>query len=80
MRDEMMLAGGKIKVNLVSPGLTATGFHELAFRSADRAKDAYEQFNPMSSEDVVEAICLVLSAPSYMVFDDIIFRSVGQVY
>ena len=80
MRDEMMIAGGNIKVNLLSPGLTATGFHELAYRSADRAKEAYEKFRPMTSEDVAEAICFVLSAPAYMVFDDIIFRSVGQVY
>ncbi len=80
MRDELMIEGSPIKVSLVSPGLTATGFHASFYRDAERAQDAYRKTQPMQPSDVTDAICFVLSAPPHIVFDDLIFRSMGQVY
>jgi NADP-dependent 3-hydroxy acid dehydrogenase YdfG len=80
MRDELMLEGSPIRVGMISPGLTATGFHERFFRDAGRAQENYAKLNPLRPSDVANTICFVLSAPSYVVFDDVIFRSMGQVY
>jgi NADP-dependent 3-hydroxy acid dehydrogenase YdfG len=80
LRDELMLEGSPIRVSMISPGLTATGFHERFYRDAGRARENYAKFNPLRPSDVAETICFVLSAPRHVVFDDVIFRSLGQVY
>jgi NADP-dependent 3-hydroxy acid dehydrogenase YdfG len=80
MREELMAERSPIRVNLLSPGLTETGFHELFYRDAGKAKENYDKMNPMSTADVARAVCFMLSMPNYVVFDDMIFRSTGQVY
>jgi len=67
-------------VHLISPGLTATGFHERFYRDAAKARDNYERVHPLSAADVAKAVCFMLSMPKNVVFDDMIFRSIGQVY
>lgn len=80
MRDELLAEGSPIRVNMISPGLTATGFHERFYRDAEKARENYAKFNPLSTADVAKAVCFVLSMPQNVVFDDVIFRSIGQVY
>jgi NADP-dependent 3-hydroxy acid dehydrogenase YdfG len=80
MRDELMLEGSPIRVGIVSPGLTRTGFHDRFYGDPQRAQENYDQFNPLAAADVADTILFVLSAPSHVVFDDVIFRSLGQVY
>jgi NADP-dependent 3-hydroxy acid dehydrogenase YdfG len=80
MREELMAEGAPIRVHLLSPGLTVTGFHEKFYRDASKAKENYDKLNPLSTAEVAKAVCFMLSMPKNVVFDEILFRSVGQVY
>jgi NADP-dependent 3-hydroxy acid dehydrogenase YdfG len=80
LRDELMLEGSPIKVGMISPGLTRSGFHERFFRAAGRAEEHYARFPPLSPADVAETVLFVLSAPRHVLFDDVIFRSLSQTF
>lgn len=78
MRDELLQKNSLIKIGMVTPGLTQTGFHERFFRDDAKAKQYYSHFKPLEPEDVADAVCYMLSTPPHVQVNDLIFRPLGQ--
>jgi 3-hydroxy acid dehydrogenase / malonic semialdehyde reductase len=69
------LAGTRVRVSTVDPGLVETEFSQVRFRG-DRARAArvYRGCTPLRPEDVAEVICFVANAPPHVnVFQTVLY-------
>ncbi len=67
------LAGTAIRVSSVDPGFVETEFSSVRFRGDDdRARKTYQGFQPLSGDDVAEAVYWVTSLPDHVNIADLI--------
>ena len=61
------LLGTNVKVSTIAPGAADTNFSPTRFEGdLEKARDVYEGFTPLSTEDVSRAILCVLNTPPHV--------------
>jgi len=61
------LAGTRVRVSSVDPGLVETEFSEVRFHGdADRAETVYQGYTPLRPEDIADAVLYVANAPEHV--------------
>jgi NADP-dependent 3-hydroxy acid dehydrogenase YdfG len=61
------LSGTPLKVSLIDPGYTKTEFGLVRYLGdVDRAMQTYQGFEPLSPEDIADAIAYVLNVPEHV--------------
>jgi 3-hydroxy acid dehydrogenase / malonic semialdehyde reductase len=74
------LIGTGIRVGTVDPGLTETEFSLVRFKGdAARAKKVYDGFEPLTGDDVAEAMVWLASRPAHVCIDEVVIKSTAQV-
>lgn len=67
------LSGTPLKVSLIDPGYTKTEFGIVRYLGdVDRAMQTYEGFEPLSGEDIADAISYVLNVPENVNISDLV--------
>ena len=75
----MDLNGSGIRVSLIDPGSVETDFSIVRFHgNIEQAKKVYENFTPLTAEDIAETILWVASRPKHVNIQDIIIMSTDQ--
>ena len=73
------LHGTNVRVSSVDPGATATEFSEVRFHGdKERAQAAYSGFQPLTAEDVAEAVVFVVNAPAHVNVADLVIMPSAQ--
>jgi 3-hydroxy acid dehydrogenase/malonic semialdehyde reductase len=67
------LSGTSLKVSLIDPGYTKTEFGVVRFLGdVDRAMQTYRGFEPLTPEDIADAISYVLNVPEHVNIADLV--------
>ena len=73
------LFGTNIRVSNVDPGACDTEFSLVRFHGdSDRAKTTYKGFDPLTAEDVADAVCYVANTPQHVTIADLIIMPTAQ--
>jgi len=73
------LCGTGLRVGTVDPGMAETEFSLVRFKGdAARAKQVYAGVNPLTAEDVAEAIVWVASRPAHVCIDELLIKCTDQ--
>jgi NADP-dependent 3-hydroxy acid dehydrogenase YdfG len=68
-----------IKVTQIAPGAVETEFSEVRFKGdAERAKKVYDGYNPLSGEDIAEAVYYVTTSPPHVNINDMLIMPMAQ--
>lgn len=78
LRAELHAQGSKVRVGMISPGMTATEFRVRASRGAVPYEAYFKDFHPLLPQDVADAVRYMLSTPSYVQVQDILLSPMGQ--
>ncbi len=77
MRMDLLPHG--IKVSLVSPGATETEFSVVRFRGdAQKAKDVYRGYQPLTGADIAEAVFFVAGMPPHANINEMLTMPTAQ--
>lgn len=61
------LAGTRVRVSSVDPGLVETEFSEVRFHGdSERAETVYQGYTPLAADDVAEVVRYVANAPEHV--------------
>lgn len=73
------LVDTSIKVSSVDPGFTETEFSLVRFRGeAERAKAVYAGFQPLTAEDIADAIVYVVNTPDHVNIQQLLITPTAQ--
>ena len=73
------LVGTKIRVSSIDPGATETEFSIVRFHgNEERADSVYQGYQPLTAEDIAEAIHFVLNAPPHVNVLDMVILPTDQ--
>ncbi|HEX6063412.1 MAG TPA: SDR family NAD(P)-dependent oxidoreductase [Longimicrobiales bacterium] len=73
------LAGTPVKVSLIDPGYVKTEFGVVRFLGdVERAMETYRGFQPLSPEDVADAIAYVVGLPAHVNIADLVIVPTAQ--
>ncbi len=73
------LLGTGIKVTQIAPGAAETEFSEVRFHGdKQRAKDAYNGYQPMVAEDIAQLVHYVTTLPPNLCINDLVVSSLAQ--
>lgn len=73
------LSGTPLRVSLIDPGYTKTEFGVVRFLGdVDRAMKTYEGFQPLTAEDIADAISYVVNAPDHVNISDLVIVPKAQ--
>lgn len=67
-----------IRVSQVSPGLVETEFALVRYDGDEKRANIYQDFKPLTSEDVAESIYFIASQPKHVNIQDILMMSTQQ--
>jgi len=77
MRLDLLKHG--IKVSGIHPGAVETEFSEVRFHGDKaRAKEVYKGFDPLTAEDIAEAIWFIASRPKHVNINDMLIMPTAQ--
>ena len=77
MRIDMIQHG--IRVTNIAPGLVETEFSIVRFHgNADRAKQTYSGFQPLTADDIAETIYWCASRPAHVNINDVVITPTAQ--
>jgi 3-hydroxy acid dehydrogenase / malonic semialdehyde reductase len=77
MRLDLLPYG--IRVSQIAPGAVETEFSEVRFKGdSDRAKRVYQGYQPLSADDVADAVFYVASRPSHVNINDLLIMPAAQ--
>jgi len=79
LRQELRMAGSKIRVSAISPGFVETEFAAQYHKSPEAADKTYGRYKVLESDDIAQAVEWVLSCPEHMQVHDILVRPTDQV-
>ncbi|HWG92467.1 MAG TPA: SDR family oxidoreductase [Candidatus Thermoplasmatota archaeon] len=75
----MDLHGSGVRVSSVDPGLVETNFSVVRFKGdKERAKKVYEGLQPLTPEDIADAILWCVTRPAHVNIQDIVMMPVDQ--
>src|SRR3989475_5860133 len=73
------LSGTGVRVGTIDPGLAETEFSIVRFKGdTERAKKGYEGINPLTAEDIAEALVWAASRPPHVCIDEMIIKCTDQ--
>ncbi len=73
------LLGTRIRVSSIDPGMVETEFSLVRFRGdAERAAAVYRGFQPLTAEDVADAVLYVVNAPEHVNVLDMVILPTAQ--
>lgn len=73
------LAGTRVRVSSVDPGLVETEFSKVRFHGDDaRAAQVYEGYTPLSPDDVADAVVYVVNAPEHVDIFNLVIMPTDQ--
>jgi 3-hydroxy acid dehydrogenase / malonic semialdehyde reductase len=73
------VAGTPVRVSAVDPGFVETEFSTVRFHGdAQRAKQVYDGFRPLSGDDVADAVCYVACLPEHVNVIDMVLVPTAQ--
>lgn len=73
------LVGTPVRVTNLEPGMVQTDFSDIRFRGDhDRAKEVYAGVEPLTAQDVADAVFFVASRPAHVNVDSLMMRPVAQ--
>jgi NADP-dependent 3-hydroxy acid dehydrogenase YdfG len=68
-----------VRVSTVDPGLVQTEFSEVRFRGdTERAEQVYQNYTPLSPDDVAEAVVWIADRPQHVTIGDILILPTDQ--
>ena len=68
-----------IKVTSIDPGLVETEFSEVRFKGdTERAKTVYQNYRPLTAQDIAETIEFVLNRPPHVMIGDLLILPTDQ--
>ena len=68
-----------IRVTNIAPGLVETEFSVVRFHgNAERAKQTYSNFQPLTAEDIAEIIYWTASRPAHVNINDVVITPTAQ--
>ena len=77
MRIDMLEHG--IRVTNIAPGLVETEFSVVRFHGdAERAKQTYSNFKPLTAEDIADIIYWTASRPAHVNINDVVITPAAQ--
>jgi hypothetical protein len=68
----------RIRVTSVNPGAAETEFSLVRFNDAERAKNVYKGYEPLSASDIAEVVYFVATRPENVVINDITVTPLAQ--
>lgn len=72
-------SGTGIRVSMVSPGAVWTEFSEVRFHGdRDAAAKVYAGYQPLSADDVAEAVFFIINAPAHVNVQNILLTPMAQ--
>lgn len=75
------MLGTNIRVSSVDPGLTETEFSEVRFHGdSDRAKKVYDNTQPLTGDDVADAVVYVTNTPEHVDILNLVMMPTVQRY
>jgi NADP-dependent 3-hydroxy acid dehydrogenase YdfG len=73
------LCGTGVRVSTIDPGMAETEFSMVRFKGdAERASKVYDGVNPLTADDVAEAITWVAGRPPHVNIDEMIVKCTDQ--
>jgi hypothetical protein len=73
------LAGTAIRVSSIDPGAVETEFSLVRFRGDEaRAAAVYRGFQPLTPEDIADAVCYVVNAPEHVNIQQLVIMPTAQ--
>ena len=73
------VAGTPLRVSCVDPGFVETEFSIVRFHGdEERAKQVYQGFQPLTADDIADAILYVASAPAHVNVVDMVIMPTAQ--
>jgi len=73
------LNGTGIRVGTIDPGLAETEFALVRFKGdASKAKNVYEGMEPLTGEDIADAMVWVASRPAHVCIDEMVIKPTAQ--
>jgi serine 3-dehydrogenase len=73
------LLGTRVRVSSVDPGAAETEFSRVRFHGDDeRAKKVYEGFQPLSADDVADAVIYVANTPPHVMVNRLVLTPTAQ--
>lgn len=72
------LSGTNIRVTEIDPGLAETEFSIVRLGDAEKAKAVYQGFQPLSADDVADAIVWVATRPSHVNISEVVMTPTAQ--
>lgn len=73
------LAGTRIRVSSVDPGAVETEFSEVRFHGdRDQAAKVYEGYQPLTAEDIADAVLYVTNAPEHVNVQSLLIMPTAQ--
>lgn len=73
------LCGTGLRVCSLDPGMAETEFSLVRFKGdADRARKVYEGLQPLTAEDVAEAMVWIASRPPHVCVDEMVIKPTAQ--
>ena len=73
------LSGTGVRVGTIDPGLAETEFSIVRFKGdTERAKKVYEGINPLTAEDIAEALVWTASRPPHVCIDEMLIKCTDQ--
>lgn len=76
MRLDML--GSPIRVTEIAPGAVETEFSEVRWSDKQKAKDFYQDFQPLTAEDVADSILYCLTRPVHMTIEQMVLMPTVQ--
>jgi 3-hydroxy acid dehydrogenase / malonic semialdehyde reductase len=75
----MDLVDTPVKVSTVDPGLVETEFSIVRFHGdAERAKKVYDRIDPLTGEDIADAVLYCVTRPAHVVIQQVVMTPVHQ--
>lgn len=72
------LSGTNIRVSQIDPGLAETEFSIVRMRDEGKARAVYQGFQPLTAEDVADAIVWAATRPAHVNISEIVFTATAQ--
>jgi NADP-dependent 3-hydroxy acid dehydrogenase YdfG len=73
------LVGTPVRVTNLEPGMVQTDFSEIRFRGdQERAEAVYAGVDPLTAQDVADAVLFVATRPAHVNIDSLMMRPIAQ--
>lgn len=72
------LLGSSIRVTEIAPGAVETEFSEVRWKDKQRAKEFYQDFQPLVADDIADAIVYCITRPQHIDIEQMIIMPTAQ--